>query len=241
MYLIQYYYIVTVNYSNIIYHLLQGSKAMETITVQTNVYTFSELSDDAKEKVLNDMRETNVFEDWYLFVYEDFKEICKTLSLTIDLKQTYFSGFGCQSDGCSSTGYIDIVKFYNAIHSESWKNHAPNLKKDNNFSPCLQKVDKRVLSLIEDGILDTSCYIKPTNRESSIKIEFECENIANRQTNIAKEIESLEYFLDQNLNELNSLLFNLLEREYEYQTSDNAIIETIQANEYKFTEDGEIF
>ena len=33
----------------------------------------------------------------------------------------------------------------------------------------------------------------------------------------------------------------LLQKEYDYQTSDEAIIETIQANEYEFTKDGELF
>ena len=34
---------------------------------------------------------------------------------------------------------------------------------------------------------------------------------------------------------------SLLRKEYEYQTSEEAIIETILANEYEFTEDGKIF
>jgi hypothetical protein len=33
----------------------------------------------------------------------------------------------------------------------------------------------------------------------------------------------------------------LLQKEYDYQTSDEAIIETIQANEYEFTENGELY
>lgn len=33
----------------------------------------------------------------------------------------------------------------------------------------------------------------------------------------------------------------LLQKDYDYQTSDEAIIETIRANEYEFTENGELF
>jgi len=33
----------------------------------------------------------------------------------------------------------------------------------------------------------------------------------------------------------------LLQKDYDYQTSDEAIIETIQANEYEFTKNGELF
>jgi hypothetical protein len=35
-------------------------------------------------------------------------------------------------------------------------------------------------------------------------------------------------------------IYRRLEKEYEYLTSDESIIETIHANEYEFTEDGKI-
>jgi hypothetical protein len=49
---------------------------------------------------------------------------------------------------------------------------------------------------------------------------------------------------DMELEFLRSILEDyriLLQKDYDYQTSDEAIIETIQANEYEFTENGELF
>ena len=49
---------------------------------------------------------------------------------------------------------------------------------------------------------------------------------------------------DMELEFLRSILEDyrvLLQKEYDYQTSDEAIIETIRANEYEFTENGELF
>jgi hypothetical protein len=36
-------------------------------------------------------------------------------------------------------------------------------------------------------------------------------------------------------------IYRALETEYDYLTSEEAIIETIEANEYEFTEDGELY
>jgi hypothetical protein len=58
-----------------------------------------------------------------------------------------------------------------------------------------------------------------------------------------------EYTVDKLLDELNAEFqralgeeyLSILRKEYEYLTSEEAIIETIQANEYEFTEDGKMF
>jgi hypothetical protein len=61
--------------------------------------------------------------------------------------------------------------------------------------------------------------------------------------------EENEYDFDQEADELESEYekklgeeyLSMLERDYEYRTSEEAIIETIEANEYEFTEDGKLF
>ncbi|MCK9361668.1 hypothetical protein M0Q28_05625 [Patescibacteria group bacterium] len=58
-----------------------------------------------------------------------------------------------------------------------------------------------------------------------------------------------EYAVDKLLDELNAEFqralgeeyLSMLRQEYEYLTSEEAIIETIEANEYEFTEDGKMF
>lgn len=52
------------------------------------------------------------------------------------------------------------------------------------------------------------------------------------------ELEELE---EEFKNDLESVFLTMLTNEYEYRYSDEAIIETIEANEYFFTEDGDLF
>ena len=52
-------------------------------------------------------------------------------------------------------------------------------------------------------------------------------------------MDELEIFFDDLADELNGYLYQKLMNQYEYLISDEAIIETIEANEYEFTEDGE--
>jgi len=51
-------------------------------TIKTNIYEFKELSEDAKENALNNLRDLNVYYDWWNTTYEDAKNI--------GLKITYF-------------------------------------------------------------------------------------------------------------------------------------------------------
>lgn len=67
------------------------------------------------------------------------------------------------------------------------------------------------------------------------------------QKNLDKEdttVEEEEWFLSiskEFLRDLSNDYRIMLRKEYEYLTSEEAIIETIEANEYEFTEDGKLF
>lgn len=53
--------------------------------------------------------------------------------------------------------------------------------------------------------------------------------------------DELMYLEEEFLNDMSNEYASILQREYEYLYSDEAIVETIRANEYEFTEDGELF
>ena len=57
----------------------------------------------------------------------------------------------------------------------------------------------------------------------------------------AESEEDLQYLESEFLNDLLADYLTMLNNEYEYLTSEKAIIETIEANEYQFTADGEIY
>jgi len=66
-------------------------------------------------------------------------------------------------------------------------------------------------------------------------------NYLSGRPNIEQADEDLQEFLQDVAETLNSWLYKKLEAEYDYQTSEAAIIETIEANEYEFKADGTRF
>lgn len=212
---------------------------MKKVTITT--YSFAELSEKAKAKAIDQFRDINTDHEWWDYVYSDFGEICNTIGIEVDLKHTYFNGFSIQGQGATFSADIDLSKLIEGIKNKTWANHAPNLEQDNNFTPSPCPVDKRVLKLIEQGVIDLSCGIEHNSRYYSSKVDFSSNYTYNEcidYNNIEAELKKLEDWLKDIAGELDSLLFNLLEKEYDYMTSEEAIIETIEANDYQFLESG---
>ena len=66
--------------------------------IETKVYSFDELSKEAKEKALEELRYINVdYENWADDTIEQIKRIGSYLGIEID--QVLYSGFSSQGDG----------------------------------------------------------------------------------------------------------------------------------------------
>ena len=87
--------------------------------VETTVYRFHELSDDAKDKAREWYRADSCFWDyeWYDFIFDDFERICEILGIDLETHfvplygggtrrnpNIYFTGFGSRSDGACFEG-----------------------------------------------------------------------------------------------------------------------------------------
>lgn len=59
--------------------------------IETKVYNFTELNDEAKEVARNWYRENTLDYDWRDSVYEDARQCAEILGIDID--RIYFSGF----------------------------------------------------------------------------------------------------------------------------------------------------
>jgi hypothetical protein len=207
-------------------------------TESINIYKFAELSEESQEKALNHLRYVNVEHDWWEFQYEDLKTLCKLIGIDVDLKKTYFRGFYSQGDGSAFTADVDVTEVISGIAEQKWKTEFPTLEL--NFGKL--NVDRRVLCLIADGVIDVRADIKTANRETAVTLEYSADFNWNECTNynrIESELEKLESWLDDVMETLNGHFFKRLRDEYDYQTSDEAVKESIEANEYEFTEDGE--
>lgn len=199
-------------------------------TIRTKVYQFSELSESAKEKALDVMRDINTDFEWWESTYEDFKNLAEYFGIEVDTRKTYFSGFCHQGQGSSFTADIDISKMLDCVKNETWKEYAP--KEKLSFYSVTPKM-YRVINLI-------SAYVEPTNRASSIKVICNTE-AGESYPNIFAALESLEELITDVCETLNDWFFNQLEKEFDYLQSDESVKETIEANEYEFKADGTRF
>lgn len=200
-------------------------------TIRTKVYKFIELSETAQAKAIESFYDINVDFDWWDFIYDDFKQLCKTICIEVDLKKTYFNGFYSQGSGSSFTADITNVKeCLQAIQAEKWNEHAPNEKLS------FYSITKNMLRIASYCWAD----IETTNREISVRANVGIENCGGG-SNVDAAFDELETFFDDVANTLNGWFYSSLEKEYEYLTSEDAIKESIIANGYEFTQDGNRF
>jgi len=212
-------------------------------TVRTKVYQFDALSDKAKKKAIEQCRYFNVDGEWWEFIYDDFKRICETVGVDVDLKKTHFR-FSSQGDGAAFTADVDLFKLIDGINGEAWRQEAPNLDKENNFTPPHCSVDRRVLDLIKRDWISFTVNLEAKDRPYHTKADIEydyTQDSCGSYENIENQLDLLYLWVKDVVIELNHLLYRILKREYEWRTSDEAVIETIKANEYEFLADGKRF
>jgi hypothetical protein len=206
--------------------------------IKVNVFNFSELQETVGEKVLEDNRHIHVDDQcWYEGVFEDFRLFCETIGIEVDEDKTFFRGFYSQGDGSSFSAGVDLMALITGILGDKWKEHAP--KEEPNLYPC--DVHPLVISLLQKGIIDHSVRIENSRNCYSVKADADFNFTYNQckgYPNIAGQLERLESWIYTTANKLNRFLYILLQREYEYQTSDEAIKETLISNDYLFTADG---
>lgn len=143
-------------------------------TKSYNVYKFDELSEEAKERALDSLRNVNFERDWWDVVYEDAKNIGLEI---ID--------FDLEGNACNGK----LVESMTVVADNILREHG-------------ESCDTYEIAVDYKG--------EPDDFEGIFLIEL------------------LRCYL------------GMLKKEYEYLTSTQAIVDTINANEYEFTEDGKI-
>lgn len=214
---------------------------MKTKTI--TLYSFDELSDKAKQKAIENLYDLNVDYEWWENTYDDFHSMAKYFGIDVDLKKTWFTGFYQQGQGSAYTADVDVIKLVACVKGHLWKEYAP--KDTLSFYDVTPNIE-RVCKLISKDFIDGSCYVEATNRETSIKVSFDYdiyntnERWDQEPANVLNAINDLEILVSDVCKTLNDWFFKNLQTEYDYLTSEEAIIESIQANDYTFTEDGKL-
>jgi hypothetical protein len=196
---------------------------MKTITVNTDVYQFAELSEDAKQKAIEWYREGNYdFDSNREFIIEDAKECGKLIGIDID--NIYFSGFYSQGDGACFEG--------------SYQYNKGALKLIKEFAPLdtdLHDITQRLQSLQTKNFFGLLAYVKHSGRYNhEMCTRINVEHNLNRYVSDNDEQE-----LTDILRDFMRWIYSRLDAANDYCNLDSTIIENIESNEYEFTIEGE--
>jgi hypothetical protein len=209
--------------------------------VETIVFHLGELSEKARETARAWYRDAAAWDDWHECVFEDFEATCAILGVrsttrsvplfgggTRQKPSIWFSGFASQGDGaCFEGAYRFATGARKAIRV-----HAPEDSELHRIADGLQAIQRRNFYQLRADVRQRGrgCH------EYSMSIAVERDSPTNQTTTADAEDAVAELLRD-----LARWLYRQLEREYEYQTSDEMTDEAILANEYTFTGDGRRF
>lgn len=206
--------------------------------IETTVYEFHELSDDAKEKARAWFREGLGDWDWHEFIFDDFEEICRILGFSLKTRSVrlmgggtrqkpciYFSGFSSQGDGaCFEASYA-----YEKGAPRRIREHAPNECVLHRIADELQEAQRKSFFQLRGESRHRGRYYHAYSMDISVE----------RDSPAAQSISSsAEETVAESFRDLAVWLYRQLEREWDYMMGDDYADDGIVANEYTFTESG---
>jgi len=190
---------------------------MKTKTITVKTYTFDELLEEAKEKVLERYRDINVdFDGWHDVIIDDWK--MKLEDLGYEDVKIYYSGFYSQGDGACFEAKVDIEKWI--------KKH---------------KAGKRFKKLLNEFRAGAYVYVEIKHNyryyfSTSTGVIYE--GGSELYDKAYEQLKEMVKWIEQEREELGNAIYKDLQKEYEYLISDEVVIDTIKANDFEFLEDG---
>ena len=210
--------------------------------VETPIFTFDELEDRAKDAALSRLRENAFTDSWdWDHIFEDAATIGDLLGF--DLRQKFvktmdgsgryapaifFRGFCSQGDGaCFESTYRYAPGAEDAITAHCGGTDKTLVA----IAARLQAMQKSHFYKLRATTVQSGHYC----HEYSMRINMECD--CARCQGYAPGAETEEEFKEI-CADFARWIYRNLEKEYEYQTSNEALIEVIAMNEHEFYEDG---
>ncbi|MFT6670530.1 MAG: hypothetical protein ACJAVZ_002000 [Afipia broomeae] len=209
--------------------------------IETTVYRLDELSEHARTEARAWYREGAFDHDWYDFVYDDFEHVCEIIGVQLKTRIVrlcgggtrskpciWFSGFWSQGDGACFEGSYSHAK--GALRKI--RDYAPQDDELHRIADTLQAIQRRNFYQLQAGIDHRGRYY----HEYCMSISVE------RDSPVYQDMtDDAEGTVIEALRDLARWLYRQLEREYDYQTSDEMVDEALRANEYTFTAAGRRF
>jgi hypothetical protein len=208
---------------------------MPTI-IETKVYTISELiatfGKDSKP-VEKAMEWGTITEgEWWdsAGTIECAKEM--GVMLGIDIDRVYYSGFWSQGDGACFEGTYG----YKTGAVKRVKAEFPALTEFHRIAEALQAAQKPYFYKLGARVKHSGRYY----HELCTTIEVTHEDEYYEGDWAADHADEEDYIKDT-LRDFMRLIYKMLEEDYEYRTSEESVLDMLEANEYTFTEEGTRF
>jgi len=182
-------------------------------TITRTLYTFDELSDAQKAVAIGHNREFNLIPRWWVYVYDDAKEVAALMGL--EIHEIYFQGFWNQGDGACFNGTIlpkkGIVAAVKACAPKDFELHA---------------IAAKMVELQRFTMFTACATIRQSGRyyhERSMAVDVDYDR------GRVNESHWLVWCAD-----FAKWIYDRLEAEYEHLTSDEAVAKSLRANEVEF-------
>ena len=212
---------------------------MRTVTETYNVYTYPELSEEAKEKVNQWYLDDPCRNDEFSKIYT---EDLHNLFHNSDLKIQYSLGY-CQGDGLNIYGELDLMDVFKAIRDKSYCGEtfkdfwdAMTEHEQKAIEAYMEVCGRSVALPYNDGHYNYCVSDKTDFAEEWIE-ELEYQQYKNIQVDTIRKMEKLV-----------ADIFVMLAKQYEeygykyfYEVDEEEITETCEANGWEFLEDGTFY
>lgn len=201
---------------------------MRTVTTETRVYLFDELSSRAKEAARDWWKRLDEMESYFSeYVIDDAKEIAAIMG--IEIAEIYWSGFSCQGDGASFTG--------------SYSNKEGAAQAVREYAPQDETLHRIVdtLTRLQTGADSELCADIKNDRGCRYVHEYSVDITAGLATDSREITDSEESETIEALRDFMRWIYRQLEGSYYDSRSDDSVDENIRINGYEFTENGDFF
>lgn len=195
---------------------------------------------DIPQEILDKYRDWNVSEgiDWWDTTFEKFVEDMAAKGIQTDTEKVWFRGFWSQGDGACYKGYIETRKFLDAH---------PHLREEFPHHAALNALDEAEpqFSIEKSGSYTheftmslTMLHDVDTEQHFNMDEPLGAHAHKHLDDGINSELEGLEESVLEIVRGYAKTLYENLEEEYEYLTSDEAVKEAIEANDLWTPDEG---
>lgn len=183
-------------------------------------------------EVIEQFRDINVHHDWWDFVEEDFKQ--KLEGYGVEVEKIYFSGFWSQGDGACFEGYIsDTVKFLDTCCKPlpDGTDEYPTIRLVVANGGRVRLTVRQYGHYYHENCTSFSMDVDYPSNVIATPTDFHELIVEQQDKMFESEVNSFEKEATEMFKTFMRNLYRELEQEYDHLTSDEAVAETVIAND----------